>query len=358
VDYLYQDSQRYTCHPQQFANGGKPNVLYGTSTRTTVWSKSIEHKVRVDWPTDLLARYFFNQGSQFVWRPYFLSGIGNDRDGEWADFISYLQDNGNYEYTRADFIRPEATTVTNYSSGTLSVSIVATRRDDVTTTRRIDFSAKFENTDANDLIIDPTYAYWNYGPWEAFVTDSSSTHISSTSTTLAPNNAQSGFSLDRLSGVTILYMGAWPNENTACDPEWLAFSNLGVNKLGNNEHSNNYRYSNGLNPYWTMGGEYNLSSIPIGTTIQYKIPRAPYNQVDYTYSIKRVTSNSVQISTYPTPWVDTGGDDNITATIAAWWRVTNELWGYTPAVPPTYDGDGNLIDPGTPAVLGVGTFTW
>jgi hypothetical protein len=356
INWLYDPSRRYTCHPEQFANDGVPNVLYGTSTRTTVWSRSIEHKVRLDWPTDRLARYFFNQGSQFVWRPYYLSGIGNDRDGEWINFINYLQDTGYYTYTRADFVNPSTTKITTYTSGTLSISIVATRRDDITASRRIDFSAKFENTDVGDLIVDPTYGYWNYGPWEAFVTDSTSTHISSTSTVLALNNAQSGFSIDQLNGVIMLYMGAWPNEYASCNPDWLAFSNLGINKLGNNENSNNYRYNNGLSPYWTMGGEYNLSSIPIGTTVQYQIPREPYNQVAYTYSITRVNANSVNISTYTAPW--NTGDDGNNITIAAWWRVTNELWGYTPAILPTYDGDGGLATPGTPAVLGVGTFTW
>jgi hypothetical protein len=155
----------------------------------------------------------------------------------------------------------------------------------------------------------------------------------------------------------MLYMGAWPNQYASCDPEWLAFSNLGINKLGNNEHSNSYRYSNGFTPYWTMGGEYNLSSIPIGTTVQYQIPRAPFTKVPYTYSITRVNANSVHVSTYTAPW-DTGNAGNNT-TIRNWWRVTNELWGYTPAVPPTYDPNtGDMITPGSPAVLGVGTFSW
>lgn len=167
IDMLAPD--RYVCHPSQFYGypGETMNTLNGTSTRTTIWSKEISQQVRVDWPTNLFAKYFFNAGSVFTWRPTYTSvAVPNDRDAEWAAFIDYLKTDANYEYTRADFLDPTTNTkTTTYTSGTLSVTIVALRNGDINTAKRVDFIATFSNDDVPYLVVDPIHGYWNYGPF-------------------------------------------------------------------------------------------------------------------------------------------------------------------------------------------------
>ena len=170
MDYLSNDLRRYVCHPNQFYGypGETVNTLNGTSTRTTLWGREISQRVRVDWPTNLFARYFFNSGSVFTWRPtYTSSATPNDRDEEWADFIDYLKAQPAYEYTRADFLDGSSSTkTTTYNSGSLTVTIVALRDGDVNTAKRVDFTATFLNEDLGYLTVDPERGYWNYGPWE------------------------------------------------------------------------------------------------------------------------------------------------------------------------------------------------
>jgi hypothetical protein len=170
MDYLSNDLRRYVCHPNQFYGypGETVNTLNGTSTRTTLWGREISQRVRVDWPTNLFARYFFNSGSVFTWRPtYTSSATPNDRDEEWADFIDYLKAGPAYEYTRADFLDGSSSTkTTTYNSGSLTVTIVALRDGDINTAKRVDFTATFLNEDLGYLTVDPERGYWNYGPWE------------------------------------------------------------------------------------------------------------------------------------------------------------------------------------------------
>lgn len=166
VDSL--NPQRYQCHASQFYGypGQVINSINGTSTRTTVWSKDISQQVRVDWPTNLFARYFFNAGSVFTWKPNYTStSVPNDRDEEWADFIDYLNTNVNYEYDRADFLAVSNTKTTVYNSGSLSVTIIALRNGTASTATRVDFTAIFRNEDVPYIVVDPIYGYWNYGPW-------------------------------------------------------------------------------------------------------------------------------------------------------------------------------------------------
>ena len=163
------EPQRYVCHPSQYYGypGEVVNTINGTSTRTTVWGKEISQQVRVDWPTNLFARYFFNAGSVFTWRPNYTSiAVPNDRDAEWASFIDYLKANVTYEYTRADFLDALDTKTSTYTSGTLSVTIIALRDGSASTAKRVDFSATFRNEDLPYITIDPIHGYWNYGPWE------------------------------------------------------------------------------------------------------------------------------------------------------------------------------------------------
>jgi hypothetical protein len=163
------EPNRYTCHPSQFYGypGETVNTLNGTSTRTTVWGREISQQVRVDWPTNLFARYFFNAGSVFTWRPTYTSITdANDRDEEWANFIDYLKAGAPYEYTRTDFLSASNTKTTVYNSGTLSVTITALRNGTTSTATRVDFTALFRNDDLSYIVVDPNRGYWNYGPWE------------------------------------------------------------------------------------------------------------------------------------------------------------------------------------------------
>ena len=167
--YLSNDLRRYVCHPNQFYGypGETVNTLNGTSTRTTVWGREIEQRVRVDWPTPLFARYFFNSGSVLTWRPTYTSvAIPNDRDEEWADFIDHLKGSTGYAYTLTNFLST-STTSTTYNSGTLSITIIATRDPDLNLAKRVDLTATFRNEDLGYILVDPIQGYWNYGPWEA-----------------------------------------------------------------------------------------------------------------------------------------------------------------------------------------------
>jgi hypothetical protein len=163
-------AQRYQCHPSQFYGypGAVINTLNGTTTRTTPWGKEISQQVRVDWPTNLFARYFFNSGSVFTWRPNYTSiAQPNDRDEEWADFIDYIQAQPAYEYTRSDFLDSgSATKITTYNSGTLTVLVTAVRNGTTSTATRVDFTALFRNQDLGYITVEPERGYWNYGPWE------------------------------------------------------------------------------------------------------------------------------------------------------------------------------------------------
>jgi hypothetical protein len=159
---------RYVCHPSQFFGypGAVINSLNGTSTTTTVWGREVEQRVRVDWPTSLFARYFFNSGSVFTWTPSYASiADANDRDAEWINFIDHLRASTPYEYKRADFLST-STTSTTYNSGTLSITIIAQRDVNLDTAKRVDFTAILRNEDLPYLVVDPVRGYWNYGPWE------------------------------------------------------------------------------------------------------------------------------------------------------------------------------------------------
>jgi hypothetical protein len=163
---------RYTCHPSQFYGypGETVNTLNGTSTRTTVWGREISQTVRVDWPTNLFARYFFNAGSVLTWRPIYNSiADANDRDEEWANFIDHLKGSTGtgYAYTLTNFLATSATTSTTYNSGTLSVTILASRNGTTSTATRVVMTATFRNNDLPYLVVDPVRGYWNYGPWES-----------------------------------------------------------------------------------------------------------------------------------------------------------------------------------------------
>jgi hypothetical protein len=92
--------------------------------------------------------------------------IPNDRDEEWADFIDHLKGSTGYAYTLTNFLST-STTSTTYNSGTLSITIIATRDPDLNLAKRVDLTATFRNEDLGYILVDPIQGYWNYGPWEA-----------------------------------------------------------------------------------------------------------------------------------------------------------------------------------------------
>jgi hypothetical protein len=158
---------RYVCHPSQFYGypGETVNTLNGSSTRNDIWGREISQKVRVDWPTNLFARYFFNSGSVLTWRPTYTSiNDPEDRDVEWADFIDHLKGGVGYEYNRTNFLASSATTSTIYNSGTLSVTIIALRNGTTSTATRVDLTAIYRNNDLPYLVVNPARGYWNYVP--------------------------------------------------------------------------------------------------------------------------------------------------------------------------------------------------
>jgi hypothetical protein len=171
-DYYLDPSRRWTCHPEQFrkSNTVTNDILFfrpeSTSTRTIVWGetatdsiRTITHKVVASWPTRLQARYYFNQGNFLGYRPYHFGDGLNDLDTEWANFINWISTSADYRYTRNEFVTYEGLsgTSTVYTSGTLSVSILAVKSSDETS---VTFTIDFFNSDTADLIVTPAVAYY------------------------------------------------------------------------------------------------------------------------------------------------------------------------------------------------------
>jgi hypothetical protein len=160
------NDNRYVCHPDQYYSdaGGNIRLEGGTSTRVTVWGVNgvygIEHQVQVTWLTRLLARYFFNLGGVFVWRPYYVPPGLNDIDSQWARFIDDLNaldaSGYPYKYTREDYIRYSSTVTTYVNTNTLSISILAERS---VAEDQILFTITYANSDNGDLIITPSVGY-------------------------------------------------------------------------------------------------------------------------------------------------------------------------------------------------------
>ena len=164
--WLLDASRRYTCHPNQFyvdpvSNTSTLITSDSTSTRTLPWGANgtniITHRLIASFPDRLAARYYFNLGSYLTFIPYY-EGTGlNDLDAEWADFIDYLRaPNKTYTYRRDDFVNWSSTT-TNWTSGTLAVSVVANKSTDET---RVEFIITYANNATATLIVTPAVATW------------------------------------------------------------------------------------------------------------------------------------------------------------------------------------------------------
>jgi len=150
---------RYTAHPSQFliSDGGISTIFYnnGDSLRTLPWgieSNVIRHKVVTQFPSAIAARYYFNLGCYLTYTPYY-EGTGlNDLDTEWANFIDYLRaPDLTYIYDRDKFVTYDSIT-TNWTSGTLHVSIQADRAIDF---KSVEFTITYQNDASPNLLISP-----------------------------------------------------------------------------------------------------------------------------------------------------------------------------------------------------------
>ena len=152
-------ANRYTAHPSQFliSDGGVSTTFYsgGDSLRTLPWgvdSSIITHKVVTQFPNSLAARYYFNLGCYLTYTPYYEGDGLNDLDAEWANFIDYLREPAQVHiYDRAKFVNYDSTT-TEWTSGTLHVSIQADRSDDF---KSIEFTVIYQNDASPNLLISP-----------------------------------------------------------------------------------------------------------------------------------------------------------------------------------------------------------
>lgn len=165
---LIQEPTRYTCHPEQYVldpttSTVRPALFVTSSTRTTSWGLSpitINHGLTVSFITRLHAYYYFNLGNYLVWKPFYLPAdvSTNDLDQEWQQWIDYIRNSPELEfrYTRTNFVNTLSNQVTQvYTSGTLSITVIANRRFDE---RNIDFSITYANETTTLLVVSPTVA--------------------------------------------------------------------------------------------------------------------------------------------------------------------------------------------------------
>jgi hypothetical protein len=158
------EPNRYHCDPSQFliSDGASSTIFYnnGDSVRSLPWgvaTSAITHHVVTQFPNRLAARYYFNLGCYLTYTPYY-SGTGlNDLDAEWANFIDYLRVAQPYTYDRQKFVSSDSTT-TEWSSGTLFVSITADRSDDQAS---IDFTVIYRNNASPNLLISPAVGIYS-----------------------------------------------------------------------------------------------------------------------------------------------------------------------------------------------------
>ena len=170
ASWLNNNSRRYTSHPDQYfrvnlvGGGTSSNILPngGTSTRTLVWGANditqITHRVTCAFRNRLAARYYFNQGNYLTWIPYYNTSTGliNDLDGEWSNFINYLVNSNQYKYRRDEYLIGD--TSTYYTSGTLYVNVIANRSNDQS---RVDFTIEYGNSASPNLLISPAVGTYN-----------------------------------------------------------------------------------------------------------------------------------------------------------------------------------------------------
>lgn len=161
VNYVSDSSRRYVCHPSQFVVYQSTSTFFrdSTSTRTLSWGVEpniITHELVVSFPTRLKARYYFNMGSYLTFVPYYQGNIISDIDGAWATFIDYLNlPAQQYIFDRAKYI--SGSNITTYTSGSLTVSILASISADEKT---IKFTTSYSNSESSTLYITPSGSTW------------------------------------------------------------------------------------------------------------------------------------------------------------------------------------------------------
>lgn len=165
-DLLSQVPTRYTCHPEQFildpsTTTVRPALFITSSTRTTSWGLSpitITHGATASFITRLQAYYYFNLGNYLVWKPYYLPADVsiNDLDQEWIRWIDWINKvpAQEFRYTRDQFVNNVDYTRV-YTSGTLSMTVIASKRFD---DRNIDFSITYANEATTLLVVSPSIA--------------------------------------------------------------------------------------------------------------------------------------------------------------------------------------------------------
>jgi hypothetical protein len=127
---------RYECAPEQYytdpITNESWNTTNGTSTRVTSWDmdavEEIVHKVNAAWTSPLTARYFFNQGGVFIYKPFYNTSTAatistGTVDARWVNFIDYVKHIGGYEYTRDQFVADAPRVTKSWTSGTLGISL-------------------------------------------------------------------------------------------------------------------------------------------------------------------------------------------------------------------------------------------
>lgn len=164
IEKLWQDSERYTCHPLQYILDpatSEPRLFVTTSTRTTSWGVSpiiITHGAVAAFITRLQAYYYFNLGNYLSWKPYYLPAdvALNDLDLEWVRWIQWINNSPGLEfkYGRDEFIGgPNYTRV--YTSGTLSITVIASKRVDE---KNIDINVTYANEATSLFVVTPSVA--------------------------------------------------------------------------------------------------------------------------------------------------------------------------------------------------------
>jgi hypothetical protein len=141
--------------------GTGPKVFASSSTRTLSWGlnpTTITHEATAEFITRLEARYYFNVGNYLVWKPAYQPPdvANNDLDLEWIRWINWINNSPaqEFRYTRDQYINTTDYTRV-YTSGTLNITVVATKRFDE---KNIDFSITYANEATTLLVVSPTVA--------------------------------------------------------------------------------------------------------------------------------------------------------------------------------------------------------
>lgn len=185
---LWSSSTRYTCAEDEYIadidTGETINIFNGISTRTIPFGLGTQTEIKHEYTAVFSdadnMRYFFNQGGEFKWFPFYRPPEAGDAtlgdiDFLWGNFINYYLSSKTtstirnpsvpeefWTYDRGTFIT-HSSTLTTYSSGTLEMIIQAGVINQGTYTNKgIVMTATLRNTDIGDWTIAPTSGYWNY----------------------------------------------------------------------------------------------------------------------------------------------------------------------------------------------------